>query len=560
MSDRPHPFSPEGRQRALSRMNREAMDLIVIGGGITGCGIAREASIRGLRVALLEKEDFGFGTSGRSSKIIHGGVRYLQYGQVMLVRESARERGVLRRIAPHLVHPIDFMYPVFGRDSLLKIRLGLKLFDFLAGAKGMERSRALPPEGVRKRLPGLRDPLKGGVTYLEYITDDARLTLENAISAAEHGALVANHAPIVDFVEERGRIEGVQVADAFTGDQVFVRGTVVVNATGPWAADVLRKGKLPIGSPIIPSKGIHICFRADRLPIDGATFLTASSGRQGLAMRRGDHVYVGTSDEEYRESLDRPRASRAEVEELLEMTRDCFPELGLTLDDVESTWAGIRPLILEEGKATRDMSRKDEIWIGPPNLVTIAGGKLTTYRPMAKRTLRHVERILGRRLPGADIDGEIPLPGSPPELASHDLSAEEREEALDRFRAPRRKALLEAGVPEPVVARLFRLYGLQIDTLLAFGGEDAAWLTPLGPGVPALRGEVRLAVEQEMAGTVTDFMNRRSALLLFSDDFALAGVEEVVEIMAPLLRWNEQRRIRELSEYRSVAAESGVPR
>lgn len=551
MIERPHPFSPAGRQRALSRMSREFVDLAIVGGGITGCGLARDAALRGLRVALVEKEDFAFGTSGRSSKIVHGGVRYLQYGQVFLVRESARERTVLRRIAPHLVHPLPFMYPVFGGDSLWKIRAGLRLFDFLAGSSREERSRSFTAEQVRERLPGLRDPLKGGVSYLEYITDDARLTLENALSAAEHGAIVANHAQVVDFVEERGRIQGVRIRDAFSGQTHFLRASVVVNATGPWAGRVLDEAKLPVGKPMVTSRGSHICLLAERLPIQGATFLTSSTGRQGLAMRRGDHVYVGTSDEEYHGSLDRPVATQSEVDELLEMTRDCFPESDLRHEDIQSTWAGIRPLIKEEGKSTRDTSRKDELWIGPPNLITVAGGKLTTYRPMAQRVMDEVDSVLGRASRGAERSGEVLLPGAPPAAPS--------EAGEGSFRETREHALRAAGVPRETVDRLFRLYGRQIDDLLQLGREDEAWMDPLGPGVPALRGEARLAVEREMAGTLEDFMNRRSALLLFSEDFGRAGVEEAARIMAALLDWDEERIRQELEAYETVVAGSGIP-
>jgi glycerol-3-phosphate dehydrogenase len=528
-------------------MATHELDVLVIGGGITGAGIARDASLRGWRVALVEKEDFGFGTSSRSSKIVHGGVRYLEYGHFLLVRESARERRVVQSIAPHLVHRLDFLYPVFDPDSLMKIRAGLAVFDWLASAEGAEKHGTLEPEQVRAQIPGLRDPLRGAVLYPEYITDDARLTLENVQSAAEHGALVANRARAETlFRDSSGRVKGARVRDALDGAVYEVTARAVVNAGGPWAQHVLEDSGLPVPKQLRPSKGIHILLSADRLPLRGATFLKSSYGRRGLAMRRLDYVYVGTTDEEYSGSLDAPRATRTEVLDVLAMTQDSFPDAHLTVDDVLATWAGIRPLIAEEGKSTRDTSREDELWGTPPGLLTIAGGKLTTYRRMAGRVVDALRDELGDPPNDTDRTADVPLPGAP-------------EGDVAEFTADRARSLGAAGVPEKTVERLCWLYGRQLDALLALGRADAAWLAPLGPGVPAVRGEVELAVETEMANTLIDFMDRRSALLLFSPDFGLAGAEEASAIMAAGLGWSEARRRAEVSDYRRLAAEHRVP-
>ena len=438
----PHPFSPEGRALALEEMERGPLDVLVVGGGITGSGVARDATLRGWKVGLVEQEDFAFGTSSRSSKIIHGGVRYLEYGHFLLVRESARERKALRRIAPHLVHPIPFIYPVFGGDQLWLIRTGLALFDWMASATTAERSRRLRPSEVRERLPGLRDPLKGGVLYMEYITDDARFTMENALSAALHGARVANHAS-ARLLVTGGRVVGAEVTDAVTGRTRAVHARVVVNATGAWAMQTLGAAQLSSPRPLVPSKGIHLLLDAADLPIQGACFLKAASGRRGLAMRRLDHVYVGTSDEEYHGPLDAPRATRAEVEDLLAMVQDCFPAAGIGMEHVRAVWAGIRPLIQQPGKSTRDTSRHDEVWSDVPGLVTIAGGKLTTYRPMARRTLTAVGRQLGEDPPGPDRTAEVSLPGG--ELGGLDAEA---------YRAARTRDLVARGVTPAAAARL----------------------------------------------------------------------------------------------------------
>jgi glycerol-3-phosphate dehydrogenase len=543
----PHAFSHEGRRLALQAMATSPLDVLVVGGGITGCGIARDAALRGWRVALVDKDDFGFGTSSRSSKIVHGGVRYLEYGHFLLVRESARERRVLRTIAPHLVHRLDFLYPVFAPDSLFKIRAGLQVFDWLADSDEDDWHSVLDPAGVREWLPGLRDPLRGAVKYVEYITDDARLTLENALSAAEHGALVANHAAAETlFRDSGGRIHGARVRDRFDRAVYEVQARVVVNAGGPWAQEILEGSGLPVEKALRPSKGIHILLDHARLPIEGATFLKSRSGRRGLAMRRLGYVYVGTSDDEYHGSLDAPRATRDEVLDLLAMVQDCFPDAGLTVDDVLATWAGIRPLIAEEGRSTRDTSREDEVWTGPPGLVTIAGGKLTTYRRMAERALAEVRREIGDPPDDVDRTGDVRLPGAP----AGDVGA---------FNRDRAERLADAGVGSETVKRLVWLYGRQLDDLIAYGAEDPAWLAPLADGVPAVRGEVRHAVEREMACTLIDVMDRRTALLLFSPDSGLAGATEAARIIGELLGWDQRRRDTELAGYRAYAREHRVP-
>ena len=548
-SPSPSPFSgSSGRWETLRNLGRKRLDLLVIGGGITGCGVARDAALRGWSVGLVEKEDFGFGTSSRSSKIVHGGVRYLEYGHFLLVKEAAQEREILRTIAPHLVHPLALMYPVFKGESLMKIRAGLTVFDYLASTDGKDKHSNLSSEEVRKQLPGLREPLKGGVRYLEYITDDARLTLENAQSAAQHGALVANHARAGQLKMRKGRVVGCQVTDTLGGTIVDVTARVIVNATGVWCEEVLADGAMETEHSLIPSKGIHILLRAERLPITGATFLRARNGKRGLAMRRLNYVYVGTTDTEYNGPLDGPRATREDVDEVLEMVQDCFPAQKLTHDDVLATWAGVRPLIREKGKSTRDTSREDAVWHSPPGLINIAGGKLTTYRKMAQRILEIADAEL-RPAPGLpERTATVPLPG-----------ADVGRQGMKEFRASRGRSLGEMGVAPAIVERLCWLYGRQLDDFIALAVEDPSWLEPLHPDVPAIRGEVRNAVAHEMAMTLTDFMDRRAALLLFSENFGLAAAEPAADIMAEELGWSTDRRTQEIEDYRTIAAEHGVP-
>lgn len=533
-----HPFSPAGRRAALERMAASEVDLLIIGGGITGCGIAREAALRGLSVALVERDDFGCGTSGRSSKLIHGGLRYLAYGDFAMVREAARERRILREIAPHLVHPLPFLMPVW--QGWAKYRLALWLFDLLAKAAPSERHRLLTPGEVEARLPGLRKGLKGGLLYGEYVTDDARLTLENALSAAEHGALVANHAPVITItMDHKSRVTGAVVRDELSGETYSVRARVTVNATGPWAALTLTASGITAPKALLPSKGIHLVFSAERLPVDGALALNAPSGRAGFAIRRWDHVYVGTTDDAYTGPLDLVTAGDDAVNSLLALVQECFPALELTRRDIAGTWAGLRPLIAEPGKSPRDTSRHDEVWAGPDGLLTVAGGKLTTYRPMARRVMKSVERALGLPPGQTGKSAGEPLPGA-------------------RAPRPTQRDLEAGGLPPKAAERIAWLYGAHAHRLLEMGREDPAWLQPIAAGIPGIRGEVRLAVEQEMALTLPDVMDRRGALLLFSANQGLAAAEAVAGLMGQLLGWPEERRDRQLADYRAVAGSHRV--
>ncbi len=545
----PHPFSPAARASALAELAARPLDLLVIGGGITGCGIARHAALRALRVGLLETADFGFGTSSRSTKIIHGGIRYLQYGHIPLVRESARERWVLRRIAPHLVHPVAFVYPLYRGMNRLKYRIGFHLFDVLAGAAGDERHRMVDARETRTLVPDLRDELRGAGVYPEFITDDARLTLENAMSAAMHGALVANHAEVVELPRGRGAAGAVHIRDIARGLDLAAQASVIVNATGAWAERTLRLAGIEAPKHLVPSKGIHLLFHAARLPLAGAAHLRTAAGREGLAIRRGDWVYVGTTDVESGDSLDHPRADAAAIDDVLRMARDCFPALDLTTADVRGTWAGIRPLIAEAGRSTRETSRRDEIWEHSDGLLSVVGGKLTTYRKMADRVMARVLARLDAKGDGPfddDRSAHVPLPGG-----------RLRGIAADRFMARMAERFVSRGVEQAAARRIAWLYGSRAERLLAFADQDPAWLHPLGPGTPAVRAEARLAVEEEMALTLEDVLDRRLGLLLFSDDHGAAAAEEAANILAERLGWDEPRRQAEISGYRVLARAYG---
>jgi len=540
-----YPFSPAGRQAALAAMAGGPVDLLIIGGGITGAGLARDAVLRGLRVALVEQHDFAYGTSSRSSKLVHGGVRYLAQLNLALVRESARERKVLSHIAPHLVHPLPCLLPVYPGESLAKYQVAFFLLDQLAGAGPGEAHAVLPGEAVATREPMLRRPVRAGLTYGEFITDDSRLTLENALSAALHGALVVNHAMVTAFRSAGERITGAMVCDTLSGREYSVTARVVVNATGPWAAATLAASGLPTPKRLLLSKGIHLLFAADRLPVTGGVMLHGPDGREGFAIRRWQYTYVGTTDVAHPEAIDAPQADAAAIADLLRLVEAMFPGAGLTADDVLATWAGLRPLIAEPGKSARDTSRHDAVWRIRPGLLTVAGGKLTTYRPMAARIMARVAAELGERLGDNGRTATVLLPGG-------DLGAG----GYAGYQRSMLATLAHHGIAGATAERLTWLYGTWLDELLAYG---EAWLQPLAPGFPALRGEVRLAVERGMALELADFMDRRAALLLFSPGRGLAAAPEAARVMAGLLGWSEAERERQLAAYRALAKGHGLP-
>lgn len=543
-----HPFSPRGRELALEAMGSQELDMLIIGGGITGCGLARDAALRGLKVALVEKEDFGYGTSSRSSKLVHGGVRYLANGDISMVKESARERKILKTIAPHLVHPLPFVLPIFKGESMTKFRTGLYVFDKLAGSSKKESHRVLSTKELREYAPTIREPIKGGLKFDEYITEDGRFTVMNALSAAEHGAFVANHALAIRInMDENERVIGAVVRDEMTKKEFNVTAKITINATGPWAEKTLLDSELSPPKKLLLSKGIHLIFSASKIPLEGAISLKSADGKEGFAIRRWNYVYIGTTDVPHDEEVDCPKADQKAIMHLLDMAQNCFPNSHLTEADILGTWAGLRPLILEEGKSARDTSRHDEVWKIKEGLLTIAGGKLTTYRKMASRVMKEAATYLGLDAGSNDRTKTVVLPGG---HIGKDYPS---------FREEKRKLLRMQGISEKAADRLTWLYGSAIDDLLEYGKEDSFWLEPLAPEVPAIKGEIRLAVEKEMAHHLIDFMDRRAAILLFSDNHGRSAAEVAADIMGLFFGWSEEEKKRQVESYIEISRRHDVP-
>jgi glycerol-3-phosphate dehydrogenase len=520
------------RGRAADALESQRFDLAIIGGGITGAGLAREAAMRGLSVVLFEAEDFASGTSSRSSKLIHGGLRYLALGDVALVRESALERKVIHRLAPHLAERRWMVLPVHSRAALLKFRAAITAYEKLGAVERDDVHQNWDADDLAREEPALdRGQWRFACAYREYLTDDARLVLANLRAAAGLGARVLNWAPVTNIGLEGERATSVTARCRLTGREIRVRAACVVNAAGAWVEAVRRLEDPAAPSLLHLSKGVHIGIPAARLPVRNLLLLNTDDRRGIFALRRDEIVFIGTTDTTYKRGADLwPRVSRADVEYLLAPLAHYFSG-KLAPEDVRTAWAGLRPLVAEPGKPPTDISRKDEILVGRAGVVTIAGGKLTGYRPMALRTLERVQRVLGRPLPEAP-EGP-PLPGG--DFAG-DLGP-----LADGFAREHR-------VTPTCALRLVRLYGSEAGEVVRLGAES------LAPDAPVIAGEVDWAVSHEAAASVEDVLYRRTRVALFEAEARNAVVEPIARRMAGLLGWSAEKTSAELANARARLA------
>lgn len=388
------------RATARERLAKRRFDLLVVGGGISGAGIARDAALRGLAVALVDRDDFASGTSSRTSRLVHGGVRYLEHGYLHLVFEASRERRLLLDLAPLLVHPLKFTWPVYrgARIPRWKLGAGLWLYDLLALFRNVARHRRLSRDEVLAAEPRLaHDGLVGGAAYFDAQTQDARLTLAVVVDAVAAGAVALNHAAAVSLLSEGDRAAGARIRDELTGETFDVHASLVVNATGPWT-DTLRRLEDPSARPaVLGTKGVHLTVPAGRVGNAGALILLSPvDGREMFVLPNGAHTLIGTTDTPTREHPEQVRASRGEVKYLLDSVNAFFPAARLEADDVVCAWAGIRPLVASWGGGDpAKASREHELATGPRGMITVTGGKLTTYRSMAEEAVDVVQRRLG---------------------------------------------------------------------------------------------------------------------------------------------------------------------
>tara|TARA_Y100001968_G_scaffold333459_1_gene396399 strand:+ start:2030 stop:3751 length:1722 start_codon:yes stop_codon:yes gene_type:complete len=548
----PDPLNAKHREETLARLTETTFDLLVIGAGITGAAIARDAAMRGLSTLLVDKGDLACGTSSASSKLAHGGLRYLEQGRLGLVLESVSERNRLSRLAPHLVRPIPFVFPVYERKPkpLWMVNLGLWIYDAMSMFRSYRLHSRHGSKATAELEPALRrEGLDGSIRYYDCITDDARLTLENARSAHLSGASVLTYCEVVSLNTRRARVSGAQFRDRLSDQQHSVEARSVVNATGPWTDRTL--GLRGDRSRLLrPTKGVHVIVSRERLPVRHAVVLTSPDDRRVVfAVPWENEVMLGTTDTDFQGDFDVVYTQAHDVEYLLELTNQFFPQARLRPEDIVGSYAGLRPLVSEEGDPS-SVSREHAIREDEDGLITIAGGKLTTHRIMAAEVLDVVAeqfRREGTRIGGCHT-GAVPLPGGSSIAFRDDRLVSEGLSLPHRFEED-----CVALLGEDVVEHLKQSYGGFWADVAARTGAAEELAQRIAPPLPYVWAELEYAVENELCLRLSDFMRRRTQLEIRDFDAAMRLAPTICTKMAAMLGWNEQRARAELKDFSDTA-------
>ncbi|WP_152396270.1 glycerol-3-phosphate dehydrogenase/oxidase [Paenibacillus guangzhouensis] len=547
------PLSSDQRERRLEEMSQQNFDVLVIGGGITGAGIALDAASRGLKTALIEMQDFAAGTSSRSTKLVHGGLRYLKQLEVKVVAEVGQERAIVYENGPHVTTPEWMLLPLYAGGTFGKwsTSLGLRFYDYLARVKRDERRRMLSREDTLAKEPLLKpEGLKGGGIYVEYRTDDARLTIEVLKKAVELGAYAVNYTQATAFHYEEGQVHGVHVTDLITDRTYTIHAQTTINAAGPWVDDLRAMDHSLTGSKIYHTKGVHLVFDQSRFPLRQAIYFDTPDGRMVFAIPRAGKTYIGTTDTEYHGDMTKPRMTVQDREYLLAAANDMFPSLALTVEDVESSWAGLRPLIHQEGKNPSEISRKDEVFHAPSGLISIAGGKLTGYRHMAENV---VNAVVKRRM-GVGLDtSDRPCKTKQLPISGGEIGGSKQWEAFVRDRAQQGRAF---GLSLVEAERLTRRYGANVDAIFDLVPACQKELRRYNDMPTGLLAELAYAIQYEMAVTPSDFFIRRTGALLFDVESVRRWREPVIRYMANRLNWSFEERERYSLELKQLMQEA----
>lgn len=528
------------RTTIKEKLQEIQFDVLVIGGGITGAGIALDATTRGLHTALVEMQDFAFGTSSRSTKLVHGGLRYLQQFEVGLVREVGRERAVVYENGPHVTTPEWMMLPLYkgGTFGKFSSSIGLRVYDYLADVKRKERRTMLNEEETIRHEPLVKqENLKGAGYYVEYKTDDARLTIEVLKKAMEKGTTALNYAKVVEFTtNDQGKINGAIVVDQITMEKFQIEAKKVINAGGPWVDEVRKLDEEITGKRLQLTKGVHLVFSHEDFPLEQAIYFDAFDGRMIFAIPRGRTTYVGTTDTMYDGDIAHPTVTQADVDYLIRVINDMFPTVRLNENHIESSWAGLRPLIAAPGKKPGEISRKEEIFISENGLISMAGGKLTGYRKMAEeavdcvtKQLKEEEKILYSK----SETKHMPISGG--EVGGSKGFNQYKEEQTAIWQAK--------GIKKEDASHMIQRYGKNSEEILRIYEEVQA-----DSEVERLiLAELYYSIHHELVYKPTDFFIRRTGDLFFDIHKVKENKELVLQKMKKELNWNDL----ELATYRN---------
>lgn len=513
-------FSNLDRKKTIAKLKGETFDLVVIGGGITGGGIALDAASRGLKVALVEKNDFASGTSSKSTKLIHGGLRYLKQFDFWLVKEVGSERAIVHNLAPHLVLPEKMLLPLIENGSYGKwlTSIGLKVYDILAQVTGDDKRKMLEKKEALKLEPLLpKKILKGAGYYAEYRTDDSRLTMETIKTSLQYGAMPLNYAEVTDFIYEEDMVAGVKVRDTVLDTEFPIKAKYVISAAGPWVDELRGINNSKKGKRLHLTKGVHLVFPYEKLPIKQSVYFDIPDGRMMFAIPRGKITYIGTTDTNFNENKDSVRTDVADAIYLISAVNNMFPKINLEMEDIISSWAGLRPLIHEEGKSASELSRKDEIFTSDTGLISIAGGKLTGYRKMAERVVNRVakkmEEDYGISVKDSDTE-HIPLCGNDFKKYKY----------VKKYIAEIHERLTPEGFSHYDAWYLVTNYGKQTETILQYYAKQKEDDHVLGMA----KAELKFTIENEMVQTPMDFFIRRTGRLYFD-------IDSIRNLMEPIL-------------------------
>ncbi len=527
-------LGPDKRRQDWQALGAGDFDMLVVGGGVTGAGVALDAATRGLKVALVEQRDLASGTSSRSSKLFHGGLRYLEQLNFVLVREALKERELmLTRLAPHLVKPVSFLYPLQHRVwERPYVTAGLTLYDRMGGARSVPGHRQLTRGGARKLAPGLRkDALTGALLYYDAQADDARHTMMVARTAASYGAVVVTSAKVEELVQAGERVVGAKVTDIETGDQIAVSASVIVNCTGVWTDEVQEmaggRGRFRVRA----SKGVHIVVSRDRINSEVGMILRTEKSVL-FVIPWGTHWIIGTTDTDWDLDKAHPAASREDIDYLLDHVNTVLAT-PLTHDDIEGVYAGLRPLLAGESDATSQLSREHAVARPQPGLISVAGGKYTTYRVMAKDAVDAAREDLRAGVPEC-VTEHVPLVGA------------EGFEALSNRVEP---LAAERSIPAWRVRHLLDRYGSLLTEVLALADDDASLLEPLEGAEEYLRAEIVYAATHEGALHLDDLLARRTRISIETPDRGVRAARAAAALVGPVLGWDGERTDDELAAY-----------